>query len=435
MALPATRTLRARAIEPRPLAGRARVLAHERGQIARQGAVALDPEPGQRTEETGDRRPPAPVEHRLPLLRGKRADGYVAGNAELLLKLALELVQAPFEGGAPLGRFRAQPVHHVRQVQPGVRDDEIGVELFGGAHAVTVRARSLAAVEREQPGVQGLVSDAAGAAEEALVVDLLGALGEHVNHPVAEPQALPQHRLHAQASGLCGAHHDVDVVLVETPESLLEYRRGEGGHGPVDAGAAVAQPAGRHHHVLVIALAPAHHRAQHGDVLAAVLAPHPVQDPAAGERGDGAAALGAVLLAHLGIQQAQVVVELGDGGHGGVPASLAEALLDGHGGRYACQYVDVGPGHDLHELPRVGGEAVDVAPLAVRVDDVEGQGRFPGAAEAGHHHQPVPGDIDGDVLEIVLLGADDPDGRRVVGPSRRGPARAGLGQGGGERGR
>ena len=300
---------------------------------------------------------------------------------------------------------------------------------------MTVRARPLPAVEREQPRIQGLVPHATGPAEEALVVHLLGALGEHVDHAVAEAQAVPQHGLHAQASGLCGAHHDVDVVLVETLESLLEYRRGEGGHGPVDAGAAVAQPPGRHHHVLVIALAPAHHRAQHGDVLAAVLAPHPVQYPAAGERGDGAAALGAVLLAHLGIQQPQVVVELGDGGHGGVPAPLAEALLDGHGGRNACQHVHVGPGHDLHELPRVGGEAVDVAPLAVRVDDVEGQGRFPGAAEAGHHHQPVPGDIDGDVLEIVLLGADDPNRRRSVRLSRPRPARGYLGQGRSERGR
>ena len=147
---------------------------------------------------------------------------------------------------------------------------------------MTVRARPLPAVEREQPGIQGLVSHAAGAAEEALVVDFLGALGKHVDDAVAETQSLSERRLHADAAGPGLTHHDVDVVLVETPESLLEQRSAEGGHGAVDAGAAVAEPAGRHHHVLVVALAPAHHRAQHRDVLAAVLAAHPVQDPAAG---------------------------------------------------------------------------------------------------------------------------------------------------------
>ena len=250
-----------------------------------------------------------------------------------------------------------------------------------------------------------------------------------MDDPVAEPQPLGQHRLDVAASGPGRAHHDVDVVLVETLQELLpQHRGGQVGHGPVDARARVAQPAGRHQHVPVVALAPAHHRAQDRDVHALVLAAHPVQDAAAGEGGDGAAALDAVLLAHLGIQQAQVVVDLGDRGHGGVPPPLAHALLDGHRGRDARQHVHVGARHDLHELARVRGQAVDVTPLAVRIDDVEGQGRLPGAAEAGDHHQPVPGDVHAHVLEVVLLGADDPYGPLPVGLRGPGRARPGLGQ-------
>ena len=333
----------------------------------------------------------------------------------------MALVEPPLETGAPLGRLGAQPLHHLREAQLGVRDHQVGVQLLGGAHAAAVRTRPLPAVEREQPRVQGLVADAAGATEQALVVDLLGALGEHVDDSVAEAQPLAQHRLHAQASGLGGAHDDVDVVLVEAAEALLEERCAEGGHGPVDTRAAVAKTPRRHHHVLVVALAPAHHRAQHGDVLAAIPAPHPIEDAAAGERRDGAATLRAMLLAHLGVEQAQVVVELRDRGYGGVAPALAQALLDGHGGRDARQHVDVGPRHDLHELARVGGEAVDVAALAVGVDDVEGKRRLARAAEPGHHHQPVPRDIHVDALEVVLPGADDLDRPGAV---ERRPVRA-----------
>ena len=68
------------------------------------------------------------------------------------------------------------------------------------------------------------------------------------------------------------------------------------------------------------------------------------------------------------------------------------------------------------ELPRVGGERLDVAALALRVDRVEGERRLAGAGEPGDADQAVPRQADGDVLEVVLAGAVDD---KFVGGHRR----------------
>ena len=49
-------------------------------------------------------------------------------------------------------------------------------------------------------------------------------------------------------------------------------------------------------------------------------------------------------------------------------------LFDGDGGADALDVVHVGLVHSFQELPRVGGEALDVSAVALRVDGVERQG-------------------------------------------------------------
>jgi hypothetical protein len=71
--------------------------------------------------------------------------------------------------------------------------------------------------------------------------------------------------------------------------------------------------------------------------------------------------------------------------------------------------LDVGLLHHLEELPRVGGQALDVAPLALGVDRVERQARLARAGEPGDHDQRVARQIDVDPLEIVLARAADGD--------------------------
>ena len=68
------------------------------------------------------------------------------------------------------------------------------------------------------------------------------------------------------------------------------------------------------------------------------------------------------------------------------------------------------------ELPGVGGERFDVAPLALSVNRIESEGTFARATRPGTHRHRLARDRDVDVLEIVLLRALDGDlAHRLVG--------------------
>ena len=88
---------------------------------------------------------------------------------------------------------------------------------------------------------------------------------------------------------------------------------------------------------------------------------------------DLAAAAGAVRHADAGEEQAQVVVDLGDGADGRARVAAGALLVDGDGRAEALDLVDVGLLHLAQELAGVGGERFDVAALALGVDGVEGQ--------------------------------------------------------------
>ena len=126
-------------------------------------------------------------------------------------------------------------------------------------------------------------------------------------------------------------------------------------------------------------------------------------------RADRDLALRAVLRAEAREEQAQEVVDLGQGGDGALAAAAAGALLDGHGRRNARDRVDVGPRGGLHELPGVGVERLEVAPLALGEEDVEGHGALAAAADAGDDGEAVARDRDVDPLEVVLAGVADAD--------------------------
>ena len=96
-----------------------------------------------------------------------------------------------------------------------------------------------------------------------------------------------------------------------------------------------------------------------------------LDDAAAVQAGDGAAA---------GVEEAEVVVDLGGGGDGGAGVAGLVLLLDGDGGGEAVHVVDVGLFDALEELAGVGGEGFDVAALAFGVDGVEGERGFARAA-------------------------------------------------------
>ena len=72
--------------------------------------------------------------------------------------------------------------------------------------------------------------------------------------------------------------------------------------------------------------------------------------------GDRLAAVGAVGLADAGVEQAQVVVDLGHGADGRARVAARPLLVDRDGRAEPFDLVDVGFLHQAQELAGVGGE-------------------------------------------------------------------------------
>ena len=132
-----------------------------------------------------------------------------------------------------------------------------------------------------------------------------------------------------------------------------------------------------------------------------------VDDLLRGLLGDRLAADRAVRLADAGVEQAQVVVDLGDRADRRARVPRGRLLVDRHRRRQALDEVDVRLVHLAEELPRVGRQRLDVAALALGEDRVEGQARLARAGQPGEHDHRVAGQVEVDVLEVVLAGATD----------------------------
>ena len=113
----------------------------------------------------------------------------------------------------------------------------------------------------------------------------------------------------------------------------------------------------------------------------------------------------AVRRADGGVQQAQIIVDLGDGPDGGTRAAAGGLLLDGNGRAETVDGIDIGPLHLVQELARIGRERLHIAPLPLRVNGVERQRRLARAAEPRDHRKGVPRDLDIDVFQVVLARA------------------------------
>ena len=101
-------------------------------------------------------------------------------------------------------------------------------------------------------------------------------------------------------------------------------------------------------------------------------------------------------------EQLQVVVELRHGADRGARGAHGVGLVDGDGGRDALDAVHARLVHPVQELPRVGGEGLHVAALALGVEGVEGQGRLARAAHAGDHDELPQRQLQAEVSEVVL---------------------------------
>ncbi len=157
--------------------------------------------------------------------------------------------------------------------------------------------------------------------------------------------------------------------------------------------------------ILVLALAVAHDRRVDRELRAFREPQHLVDDGLDALPGDRPPADRAVRPPDARVQQAQVVVDLGDRAHGRARVPRGRLLVDRDRRREPVDRIDVGLLHHLQELTRVCRERLDVAALPLGVDRVEGERGLPGARKTRHADQGVSGQADGDVLEIVLSGA------------------------------
>ena len=132
------------------------------------------------------------------------------------------------------------------------------------------------------------------------------------------------------------------------------------------------------------------------------------------------AVFGAVRLAGAREQQAQVIVDFGDGADGRARVVAGGLLFDRDRRRQAFDQIDVRFFHQLQKLPGIRRQRLDVAPLAFRIERVEGERGLSRTGKSGDDDQLLPWQIEADVLQVVRARAAHAD------PACAGCLRCGL---------
>ena len=317
-----------------------------------------------------------------------------------------------------------------------VGDDEFGVDFEARPDAGALAARAVGAIEAE--GARLDLGEADGP-----VLGAGGELGEDVVFALAlgrdggdDDDALAELERGLDAVGEAGAEvgvafadgEPVDDGLDVVPLLLVEDDlAGEVADLTVHPGAGVAALAEGVEDAEVLAFLVADDGGKDHEARPIGEAEHGVGDLLHRLALDGASAAGAVGLADSGEEQAEVVVDLGDGAHDGAGIVGDALLVDGDRGAQPLDVIDVGLLHAAEELAGVGGEGLDVTALALGVDGVEGQRALPRTRQPGDDHQLVAGDRDVDVLEVMLARAFDEDFVLGHRSSSRGRLRSGRG--------
>jgi hypothetical protein len=184
---------------------------------------------------------------------------------------------------------------------------------------------------------------------------------------------------------------------------LVERRRlGEEVGLPVDPG--TGEPLGLElaEEVDVLPLAATDHRGEHLEPGALLELHDPVDDLLGGLPRDRLTAGRAVRPTRPCVEQAEVVVDLGDGAHRGARVLRGRLLVDRDRRGEPLDEVDVRLVHLAQELSRVGRQRLDVPPLPLGEDRVEREARLPGPGESGEDDEGVARQVERHVLEIVL---------------------------------
>ena len=396
-------------VEPGAVAARTRRLT----QKLRQGqARSLLVTPGQsRVQDIDHAAQPLviTVKDELALPGGQLAERFIERDA-VFFQATQQARPLPLQAGFGQRQERVLAQGLVR-----IGDQQLGVEFPPKPLAAALGTRPLAAVEREHPRVKLGIAQTAGHAEQFFAVDALRLGAQDVNRAIAHPQRVLEQavKLLRRPVGRDLTDHDLNIVLPKTGQAHVGRNLDD---PAVNACPDEAQLARAGQHVFVKPLAATHDRRQDAELLVAEVGLHQPENAAAALGRQRLAAGHTVLHADLGVQQPQIVRDFGHRGHRRVPPAPAHALFNGDRRRNARQQIDIRFGQDLDELAGVGRQAVDIATLSLGIHNVKHQRGLARPGQPGDHDHLIPRNIEGDILEIMLLGAHHTD-RRIAARS------------------
>jgi hypothetical protein len=385
----------------------------EVGQDALEGVLA-----GQRLAAVGEVRErnfliPRAIQdqvlHPLRQLRERAVDVEADEFGEARQELEIELVAPVPAADRARGERELRKCHHA-----------LGIEEADRAQAVAARAGADRAVEREQARLELLQRVVADRARELGGKEVLP-FTIHLDRDGAAV-AVAQRRLERFGKPLLELLADLEPVDHHLDGVL--GRLGKLGNGvdlvhlAVDANAREAFGAELDEELEVLALAVDDHRREDHEpqavgVRAAFLASERerrvdhLRDRHRRELLLGM--VGAVRVADASEQEAQVVVDLGDRANGRARVVRGCLLLDGDGRGQAFDEVDVRLFHELQELACVRRQRFDVTALAFRVQRIEGERALARPRQSGDDDEPMPRQIEIQVLEIMRACAADAD--------------------------
>ena len=214
-----------------------------------------------------------------------------------------------------------------------------------------------------------------------------------------------------------------DTLLIPVPGlELVDHELDEMGlvavHGldraefvdlPVDAHLGVSALAELLEQFAVVALAAAHQRAEQQALAPLEAGLYQGDDLLIGVADHLSAADGRISARGPGVQQAQEIVDLGDGPHGRARVRPGGLLLDRDNGTQAFDAFHLGLLQDAHEVLSVGGKGVHVAALPLGVQGVESQRGLAAAAQARHDDELPAGNVHVDILQVVRPRTPDLD--------------------------
>ena len=295
------------------------------------------------------------------------------------------------DGTAPVG-------NDLRQIDPG-----------DGAQSAAVRAGALRRIEGEGIGCRHIVGKP-GVGTDQIAAEMLQlvvfqgedgqcafALVQGIGHGVFDPFPVVgpgDEFVHHQ-------FHEVDLVAVQRPgfAQVAELA--------VDADLVVSAALQLHEKFAVVSFPAADQRGEQDDFLPLIALEDQVDDLFVGIADHLLPAFRREGLGGTGIEQAEEIVDLGDGTHRRTGIAAHGLLFDGDDRAQAFDLVDVGPLEDADELAGIGGKGIHIAALAFGADRVESQRRLAAARQAGDDHQLVAGNRQVDVLQVVDTGSAD----------------------------